>query len=36
MRGQIAARHTCAQKASSSNLITDSKLAEEFKRLKFT
>jgi len=36
MRGQIAARHTCTQKASSSNLITGSKLAEEFKRLKLT
>lgn len=34
MRGQIAARFTCSQKASSSTLITNKLLAEEFERLK--
>lgn len=34
LRGQIAARHTCEQKASSSNLITSALLDERFAQLK--
>ncbi len=34
LRGQIAARHKCAQRASSSNLITPEELDQHYRRLK--